>query len=430
MIIGICDFIDEAKAEIEKCFSSKKPAEIFHHCMTDTLSTTIQTDERGTFILTGDIPAMWLRDSVCQIRPFLMFAKENKDLQELILGLIKRQLHLIKEDPYANAFNQSANGNGHQDDKTEMKPIIWERKYEIDSLCYPLQLAYLFWKTTGRTEHFSRQFIDTVKTIIALWQVEQHHEELSPYRFERETAVQTDTLAREGKGAKTAYTGMLWSGFRPSDDACTYGYLVPSNMFAVVILGYLEEMISAYYDDDKLLKDIAVLKEEIQTGIERFALVDHPDYGKIYAYEVDGLGSVNLMDDANVPSLLALPFLGYCSKEDPIYLNTRRFILSSGNPYFFTGSEANGVGSPHTPHGHIWPIALSIQGLTSSFEAEKRNLLNDLMRTDAGTQMMHESFDADDAAVFTREWFSWANMMFCELVLDASGYRLMDMVAG
>ena len=428
MVIEKRKFITASRQSIDERFSDSKIGAVYQKCMENTLDTTIQRDEQGTFILTGDIPAMWLRDSVCQIRPFLLFAKELPELQELIVGLIHRQCLLIQEDPYANAFNQQANGQGHQDDDTDMKPIIWERKYEIDSLCYPLQLAYLFWKITGNTQHFDEEFVEAAKGIVALWQTEQHHEEDSPYRFERHTDVLTDTLPRAGKGSPTAYTGMTWSGFRPSDDACTYGYLIPSNMFAVVVLGYLEEMLEAHYQEADFLQAVQTLKREIQQGIERYGTVEHKEFGTIYAFETDGLGNHLLMDDANVPSLMALPFLGYCSAADPVYQNTRAFILSSANPFYYTGRAANGVGSPHTPPHHIWPIALSIQGLTSRFEGEKRDIINTLLRTDAGKSLMHESFHADDPKLYTREWFSWANMMFCELVLDVAGYRLRAMI--
>lgn len=414
------DFIKEARQEIQTHFSNPKIAEVFERCMNNTLDTTISMQGEQTFIITGDIPAMWLRDSVCQVRPFLRFAKQNKELQDMLVGLIRQQLSLILQDPYANAFNQSQNGAGHQDDLTDMQPGIWERKYEIDSLCYPLQLSYVLWKKIGLVTQFDETYLKTVRTILTLWELEQHHEEASTYHFERRTEIATDTLVRDGKGAETIYTGMTWSGFRPSDDACTYGYLVPANQFAVVVLGYLEDIISTHYQETELLERVIKLKKEIQTGIETHGVIQHEIFGEIYAYEVDGRGNHLLMDDANVPSLLSLPFLDYCAVDDPRYLNTRQFILSRANPYFFTGKEANGIGSPHTPAHFVWPISLAVQGLTSQYESERRTLVNELIRTDAGTGMMHESFDVEAPENYTREWFSWANMMFCELVLDIS----------
>ncbi|EAG7504864.1 metal-independent alpha-mannosidase, partial [Listeria monocytogenes] len=280
-----------------------------------------------------------------------------------------------------------------------------------------------------RTEQFDAAFFKMLQKIFALWEVEQHHETKSPYRFERLDCVPSDTLKRNGLGTETAYTGMLWSGFRPSDDACEYGYLIPSNMFAVVVLGYAKEIIEAFYPSEiETIKQAATLQNDIQLGIEKFGTYNHPTFGEIFAFEVDGLGNQLLMDDANVPSLLSMPIIEYLEKESPIYQNTRKFILSKSNPYYFEGKLAKGIGSPHTPAGYIWPIGLAIQGLTASDKSEKLEILQMLLRTDAGTGLMHESFHPDYPEDFTREWFSWANMMFCELVLDVAGFRMANVL--
>lgn len=430
MVIANRAFIQSSTEKIKKEINNQKLAEMYERCMENTLDTTIKIRESGlTFILTGDIPAMWLRDSVCQVRPFLIFAKENEEIESMLIGLSKEQVSLVGIDPYANAFNETPNGAGHQADKTEMHPQVWERKYEIDSLCYPIQLAYLIWKITGRTEQFDAAFFKMLQTIFAVWEVEQHHETKSPYRFERMDCVPSDTLKRDGLGTETAYTGMLWSGFRPSDDACEYGYLIPSNMFAVVVLGYAKEIIETFYPSEKeTVKQAVTLKNDIQLGIEKFGTSNHPTFGEIFAFEVDGLGNQLLMDDANVPSLLSMPIINYLEKESPIYQNTRKFILSKSNPYYFEGELAKGIGSPHTPAGYIWPIGLAIQGLTASDESEKLAILQMLLETDAGTGLMHESFHPDHPEDFTREWFSWANMMFCELVLDVAGFRMANVL--
>ncbi|MBC1591904.1 glycoside hydrolase family 125 protein [Listeria welshimeri] len=430
MVIANRAFIQSSTEKIKKEINNQKLAEMYERCMENTLDTTIKIRESGlTFILTGDIPAMWLRDSVCQVRPFLIFAKENEEIESMLIGLSKEQVSLVGIDPYANAFNETPNGAGHQADKTEMHPQVWERKYEIDSLCYPIQLAYLIWKITRRTEQFDAAFFKMLQTIFAVWEVEQHHETKSPYRFERMDCVPSDTLKRDGLGTKTAYTGMLWSGFRPSDDACEYGYLIPSNMFAVVVLGYAKEIIETFYPSEKeTVRQAVTLKNDIQLGIEKFGTYNHPAFGEIFAFEVDGLGNQLLMDDANVPSLLSMPIINYLEKESPIYQNTRKFILSKSNPYYFEGELAKGIGSPHTPAGYIWPIGLAIQGLTASDESEKLAILQMLLETDAGTGLMHESFHPDHPEDFTREWFSWANMMFCELVLDVAGFRMANVL--
>ncbi|WP_234992932.1 MULTISPECIES: glycoside hydrolase family 125 protein [unclassified Paenibacillus] len=398
---------------------------IFDHCFGNTLNTTIQRMPDGTtFVITGDIPAMWLRDSAAQVRPFLALAAEVEELADMIEGLVRRQLECILLDPYANAFNEAPNAAGHQDDETEMSPWLWERKYEIDSLCYPLQLGYLLWRNTGRTSHFNETFRQAASAVLRLWRTEQHHETESPYRFQRFHGPDSDTLSRDGKGSPTAYTGMTWSGFRPSDDACAYGYLIPSNMFAVVVLRRLAEIAAEVMEDEELAEEAKTLAEEIDRGIRAYGICEHPEYGPVYVYETDGLGGCNLMDDANVPSLLSIPYLGYADKDDPIYRNTRRMILSEANPYFYKGAVAEGIGSPHTPAGYIWPIALAMQGLTADSREEKLRLLQLLEATTAGTGLMHEGFHADDPSRFTRPWFSWANMMFSELLLDYAGIEI------
>lgn len=393
-------------------------AENFNAAFANTLLTTVKKQTDGTtFLLTGDIPAMWLRDSTAQVRPYLVVAKKDDDLATMISGLVKRQFFYINIDPYANAFNETANGAGHQDDQTEMNDWVWERKYEIDSLCYPIQLAYLLFKNTGRKDQFNEDFVAGVKKILTVFETEQNHSQ-SDYLFERDTWRKEDTLTNEGKGIPVFQTGMTWSGFRPSDDACSGGgYLVPANMFAVVVLGYLEEIFSEIFDDPAIVKKAANLKRTIKQGIETFGNVKNKVGEEIYAYETDGK-SGTLMDDSNVPSLLSAPYLGYCSPNDPKYLQTRKSILSEENPYFYKGKFAQGIGSSHTPENYIWHIALAIEGLTATSKAGKERILNTMVETDAGTHLMHEGFDVDDPSQFTREWFSWPNMMFCELVMD------------
>ncbi|WP_303972723.1 glycoside hydrolase family 125 protein [Streptococcus merionis] len=395
-------------------------SKVFEICFTDTLDRTMKVlDDGTTFVLTGDIPAMWLRDSTAQVKPYLPLAKEDEVLRQTILGLIERQMQFILQDPYANAFNEADNGKGHQTDRTDMTGWIWERKYEIDSLCYPLQLAYLLWKKTGETGQFNATFFEASREILTLWICEQDHTQ-SPYRFERDTDRKEDTLVNDGKGPDFAYTGMTWSGFRPSDDACVYPYLIPSNMFAVVVLGYLAEIIEELsFEKWQILREDALqLRLEIEAGIRQYGLTKNAAGETIFAYEVDGLGNASIMDDPNVPSLLAAPYLGYCAMDDPIYQATRKTILSPENRYYYEGQYAKGLGSSHTFQRYIWPIALATQGLTTADKAEKARLLDLMVACDAGTGVMHESFHVDDPTLFSREWFSWANMMFCELVLD------------
>lgn len=396
----------------------------FQAAFANTLLTTVQRQDDGTtFLVTGDIPAMWLRDSTAQVRPYLWIAKDDSDIADMISRLVKKQFFYINIDPYANAFNEDPNGNGHSDDHTIMNKWVWERKYEIDSLCYPIQLAYLLYKNTGRTDQFNTDFKNGVKRILELFKVEQNHKN-SKYSFVRDTDRQEDTLINSGRGSKTSYTGMIWSAFRPSDDACEYGYLIPSNMFAVVVLGYLEEIFSNVLDDKEIYQFSKNLKLEVKNGIEKYGVVKNKAGESIYAYEVDGMGHFLIMDDGNVPNLLSAPYLGYVTNNNSIYLQTRKTILGEENPYYYTGRFAKGIGSSHTPKGYIWPITLAMEGLTTESRHRKEEILNLLVSTDAGTKMMHESFDVDNPNLYTREWFSWANMMFCELVMDYFNIRV------
>ena len=409
----------------EKLQGREKLASLFEKCYANTLHTTVRELADGdTYVITGDIPAMWLRDSTAQMRPYLIPAKRDPMLAGLIAGVVRRQFFYINIDPYANAFNETANGVCWDRNDLQRNDWLWERKYEVDSLCYPIQLAYLLWKNTGGTSQFNEDFQKGAERVIQTFRREQNHEENSPYRFVRENTYFTDTLSREGKGALVkGDIGLTWSGFRPSDDACTYGYLIPSNMFAAVVLGYLEEIEEAVYHNKQMQTEAACLRQQIEEGIGRYGIVETEDYGKIYAYEVDGFGQYNLMDDANIPSLLSLPYLGYQGDAEMMQ-NTRRFILSEANPYYYQGKFARGIGSPHTPVNHVWQLSLIMQGMTSTDEGEKEDILRMLSKTDAGTGMMHESVYVDDPGKYTREWFSWANALFCEWILDICGYRI------
>lgn len=386
----------------------------FRKCFLNTIETTVQQSDGDTFVITGDIPAMWLRDSTAQVLHYLRFA-DHSEVADMVEGLLQRQADCILRDPYANSFNrEEISGSPHNRDLPRVSGWVWERKYEIDSLCYPLWLAEKFYNKTGRTAFLNEKFADAIRAILTVFRTEQNHS-TSPYYFIRTDCPPSDTLTCEGRGEPVAVTGMTWSGFRPSDDACKYGYLVPSNLFAVRALKSAEKLASLAGWED-LAAQSASLGAEIAEGVRKHGLVEHPEFGQIYAYEVDGLGNSNLMDDANVPSLLALPYLEVCEKNDPLYLRTRAFVLSSENPYYYQGSLARGIGSPHTPAGYIWPIALCVQAMTSTDVGEIANILKTLMNTHGGTGFMHESFDPNAPEQFTRDWFAWANSMFGELV--------------
>lgn len=410
----------------EKLLDAPHIYQIFENCYMNTLDTAVKRKTDGTaYVVTGDIPAMWLRDSAASLRPYIVPATKDKNIADLLVGVARRQFQYICIDPYANAFNEEANGNCWEKDETETNDWLWERKYEVDSLCYPIQFAYLIWKNTGRTDMFDASFYEGAKKILDVFKTEQCHEEQSSYYFIRKNTYYTDTLSRDGRGALVkSGIGMTWSGFRPSDDACTYGYLVPSNMFAVVALKYLEEIARTVLLDCELADRAESLWEEIYEGIENYGITRREGFGDVYAYEADGYGQFNLMDDANVPSLLSMDYLGYAGKDPKVAQNTRKLILSEANPFFFKGAKAAGIGSPHTPAGYIWHIALCMQGLTAKTAEEKWEMIALAAATDGGEGLMHEGFCAEDDHMYTRPWFTWANAMFCELVMDYCGYTI------
>ncbi|WP_390410418.1 glycoside hydrolase family 125 protein [Lacticaseibacillus jixiensis] len=395
--------------------------ETFALTYADTLKHALVADgDSRIFVLTGDIPAMWQRDSSAQLRPYLVPARDDPKLADIIERVIARQFFNMQLDPYANAFNQSANNAGYHTDQTEMTPWIWERKYELDSLCYPVSLAYHFWKTTGRTAQFDETFQQAIQRLLQVIVQEQDHQH-SPYTFARQDDRPEDTLIN-GVGRPVAACGLSWNGFRPSDDACHYGYLIPSNLFAVVSLRQLAEIYQVVLQQPAA--QFLALADEIQAAVMTYGVTKNAVGELIYAFEVDGLGHSLVMDDANVPNLLALPYLGAVAADDPVYQATRKTILSHENPYYYAGTFGAGLGSPHTPANYIWPIAKAMEGLTTEDRQVKAQILDQLVATTAGTKMMHEGYDVEDPSRYTREWFSWANMMFCELVMDYYGERV------
>lgn len=405
-----------------KNVKNKELVWLFENCFPNTLDTTVYYKEINgkpdTYVITGDIDAMWLRDSSAQVFPYLQFAHKDKKLHQLIAGVINKQTHFIQKDPYANAFYNDENqiSKWKESDLTEMKPGVHERKWEIDSLCYPIRLAYHFWKTTGDTKPFDADWLKAIKMTLQTFKEQQRKESLGPYKFQRTTAWATDGVAMGGYGYPTKPVGLISSMFRPSDDATIYGFLIPSNLFAVVSLRQAAEMVSSIKNETALASDLKALADEVEAAVNKYGIYNHPKYGKIYAFETDGFGSFNLMDDANVPSLLALPYLDAVKLEDPIYQNTRKYVWSDDNPFFFKGTVAEGIGGPHIGLDMIWPMSLIMKAFTSKDKNEIRYCINTLQKSHGGTGFMHESFHKNDAKNFTRAWFAWTNTLFGELL--------------
>ena len=420
-------FVSEAvEAKIEEVaskISDPKLRRMFRACFPNTLDTTVHfSDSTGsprTFVYTGDIHAMWLRDSGAQVFPYVSLCAEDPELAKLIAGTINCQFSLICKDPYANAFNDGPVGSEWESDRTgsPISPWVHERKWEVDSPCYPVRLAYAYWKTTGDESVFGQDWLNAIHLIVKTFREQQRKEGDGPYYFLRRTDRQLDTKAREGFGHPVKPTGLICSSFRPSDDATQFEFLIPSNFFAADVLGKAAEILLQVNSDPDLAAECNALSEEIKAALQKYAVVEHPVFGRIYAYEVDGFGNAYLMDDANVPSLLSLAYLIPSMAEDPIYLNTRRFVWSGYNPYFCRGKAGEGIGSPHNWKRVIWPMSIIMKALTAQSDAEIAECLTLLRDTDADTGFMHECFDCDDASKYTRAWFAWANTLFGELIV-------------
>ncbi|MCX6235985.1 MAG: glycoside hydrolase family 125 protein [Bacteroidia bacterium] len=394
---------------------------MFENCFPNTLDTTVEfqktDDGPDTFVITGDIHAMWLRDSTAQVWPYLPFIKADADLYQLILGVIHRQGKSILIDPYANAFNKEATGSEWASDNTDMKPELHERKWEIDSLCYPVRLAYHFWKQTGDISFFTPGYDKSLQLILSTFKQQQRKSGKGPYHFARKTEKATDTLPGNGFGNPVKPVGLICSSFRPSDDATIFPFLIPSNYFAVVSLKQMAEMFLKIKQDHGLAGECASLATEVEIALKEHAVVSHLKYGKILAFEADGFGNHLLMDDANIPGLLSLPYLDCMKDFDPLYKNTRSFVLSSDNPWHFKGKAGTGIGGPHVGFDMIWPLSIIVQALTSKDENEILSCLQILKKTHAGTGFMHETFHKDNPEKYTRSWFAWANTIFGELIL-------------
>jgi len=418
--------VEETIQRIKTTIKDPELAWMFENCYPNTLDTTVNysvKDNRpDTFVITGDINAMWMRDSSAQVWPYLPLINKDGELKQLIKGVLNRQAACVLIDPYANAFNAGPTGSEWDSDDTTMKPELHERKWEVDSLCYPIRLAYNYWKTSGDSSFFDENWQKAGKLILATFREQQRENSPGPYHFQRKTEVASDTAPNGGYGNPVKTVGLICSIFRPSDDSTIYPFLIPSNYFAKLSLTQMGEMFRMIGKDHQTASACDALANEVHAALQKYATKHHPIFGEILAYEVDGFGNQLFMDDANVPSLLALPYLGALPANNPVYLNTRRMVLSDTNPYFFKGTAAEGIGGPHVGMDYIWPMSIIIRALTSNSRAEVARCLHWLKTTHAGTGFMHESFNKNNPADFTRKWFAWANTLFGELIIKTQRY--------
>lgn len=354
-----------------------------------------------TYVQTGDIPAMWLRDSAAQTIPYIRFVTTYPRLHATFFGVIQRDAKNILVDPYAEAFRADYR--------------VWEDKWEIDSLAWPVLLVFVYYANTRDRSIFTPSLHAALRRIVTTLQCEQRHAVCSHYSWPH---------AVPSHRSYNPYTGMIWSAFRPSDDPVAYHFNIPQNAMAVVAMRLVTAFASDAFKDNRLAQNATVLASQVQSGIQRYGRVySRRRGGWLYAYETDGYGHSKLMDDANIPNLTALPYIGWCASNDSVYLNTRRFTLSSSDPYYYTGKYASGLGSSHTPKGWVWPLGIVSAALTASSRQTVMNAIAMLNQSDTLNGLMHESLDPNDPQHFTRPEFGWANAFWADLLFrTVAGY--------
>jgi meiotically up-regulated gene 157 (Mug157) protein len=380
-----------------------EPQVLFH-----TLASDFFTQPDGTiYVQTGDIPAMWLRDSAAQTLPYVRLARDRPLLRRWIRAVIAREVRNIAIDPYANAFRSDYR--------------VWERKWEIDSLAYPVVLVWAYVDALGDRSVYTPALHRALERVVATYECERRHDSCSRYR------APSSPSAANG----VPDDGLIWSAFRASDDPTRYGYNIPEEMFAVTALHDLGALAIEGFGDRELGRRATALADGMTYAIAHEGIVDDFDCGgKVYAYEIDGRGRFVFFDDANLPSLLGAPLTGYPALDASVYARTRACVLSKRDPYYYSGRFAAGVGSAHTPKGYVWPLALIARALTSSDRVEVLRELRALADSVGRDHLVHESFDPDDPAHFTRAEFGWANAMYAELLFrTAAGFPAQRLIA-
>lgn len=393
-----------------------------------------------SFIVTGDIDAEWLRDSTNQLAQYQKLTTKDPSLYTLILGAINTQAEFVIESPYCNAFQPprpsmlDPNYNGQQDQvHPAYEPnFVFECKYEVDSLANFLSLANQFYETTKSVEFLTPRWYLALDRILHVLD-RQSEPTFSPdsgmyhrneYTFRRQAMSGTETLNLGGIGNPlNSGTGLIRSAFRPSDDASTFGFFIPGNAMMAVELNRTAHMLKASGSsaDKKLVDELSSRAKKITEGIYSHGVIQHKVFGEVFAFEVDGYGSAILMDDANIPSLLSLPLLGFVDKDNQIYQNTRKMILSQqGNPYFLSGPVFHGIGGPHIGVENAWPMSLLVQAMTSDSAEEIMRCL-ETVKNASSMGLINESVNVLRSSDYTRSWFAWANSVFAQTILWLGG---------
>ncbi|KAK7753639.1 hypothetical protein SLS62_004497 [Diatrype stigma] len=418
---------------------------LFENAFPNTLDTTVSwkgyaddnSEEELTFVTTGDIIAMWLRDSANQLRSYKSFltANESADsLASLFRGAINLQARYIIKNPYCNAFQAPTESGLPPENNDAAKTdiveppydtgFVFECKYELDSISAFLQLSSDYYEKTEDHDFFGKfQWVQAVETILNVTEgllvgtyADNGAINQSPFTFQRESNRASETLLNDGAGSPIrGGTGLVRSAFRPSDDSTIFQLFIPANMQFSSYLGKSAEIMKGL--DEDLAKRMSDFAGSVRDAINTVGKVNHATFGEMYAYEVDGYGSSVLMDDANVPSLLSAPILDFVDVTDPTYQNTRDFVLSKSNPYYNWGPVFSGIGGPHQGPGMAWPMSIITSLLTSDNDTEITAGLKSIVSTTDRLGLIHESINTFNQSDWTRQWFSWANGLFGEMLL-------------
>ncbi|CAG8108950.1 unnamed protein product [Penicillium olsonii] len=450
--------VEKVIEDITSRLVDKDLAQLFRNAFPNTLDTTIRWHQNAstsagakgkrdgpqwsgvqTFIVTGDINAEWLRDSTNQLVNYQSLAAKDKSLYSLILGAISTQSEFVIQSPYCNAFQPPSASGVKPENSTQKDTVhpaynpsfVFECKYELDSLAHFLQLGTEFYEKTGSTEFLTERWYKALQTVLKTIDAQskptfndKNQFVTNQYTFQRQTNIGTETLSLSGVGNPlNGDTGLIRSAFRPSDDATILGFFIPPNAQMSVQLRKTAKVIKAAGGPADLAADLQERGTKLAKAIHEHAIVQHPKYGDVYAFEVDGYGSRILMDDANIPSLLSLPYLGFVDKSDPVYQNTRKMVTDkASNPYYLEGPQFHGIGGPHIGLEHAWPMSLLVQAMTSDDDDEILGNLN-LVRNSSLLGLVHESINVTNIKDYTRPWFAWANSVFAETVLKVAAER-------
>lgn len=444
------DAVEYLIQDLKKKIEDPDLSRLIENCLPNTLDTTIlwhvstlnkkdNVDIAQSFVVTGDIHAEWLRDSARQLSVYQPFLKYDENLKELIKGAINTQAYYLISSPYCNAFHPPPD-SGVKRGNTAMDQVfprpdwkhVFECKYELDSLASFLTLSNEYYTNSGGDTSFvSKLWLKAYERLLIVLKRESQpsfdKETGQPlhfyYSFQRQTNIGSETLPLGGVGNPVNFeTGLIRSAFRPSDDSCILQFFIPANLHMLTELKKVSK--NLFNGDTKIWSSMIETTNDfiknIEFGIDKFGIVDHPIWGKVYAYEVDGYGSSIFMDDANLPSLLSLPDMGYLDTNDEVYQNTRKMILSkNGNPYYLTGLHFEGIGGPHIGIHNAWPMSLLVKIRTTDNDDEILKSLKFIMDNTANLGLMHESvqINSRNGNDYTRPWFAWCNSEFGKTIL-------------